>query len=206
MGTEELDKFQQEIAAGMTRAFDDPATDVEDLDLDAARLVIFSDHHKGARDGADDFRHCERAYHAALGYYLERGHRLIALGDVEELWENTPDEVLKAYPATLELEGEFHKEGRYERFWGNHDDEWRHPGSVAKRLDRFYPGIRIRERHVERGHRHVRSLEDAVRQGLGVGLVEERAVREQVGCGRGRSPCRRAAVVDVAWVLSQGSR
>jgi hypothetical protein len=145
VATEELDSFQREIAAGMTRAFDDPATEVEDLDIDTGRLVIFSDHHKGARDGADDFRHCERAYHAALGYYLEQGHRLVALGDAEELWENTPDEVLKAYSGTLELEGEFHREGRYERFWGNHDDEWRHPDSVTKRLDPFYPGIRVRE-------------------------------------------------------------
>jgi FAD/FMN-containing dehydrogenase len=32
------------------------------------------------RDGADDFWRCERAYHAALGHYLETGHDLYLLG------------------------------------------------------------------------------------------------------------------------------
>lgn len=145
MATEADAKFDREIAAGMTRAFDDKATEEQELDLDTARLVVFSDLHKGGRDSADDFRRSERAYQAALGYYLEQGHRLFVLGDVEELWKYSPDEVIKAYPQSLELEGEFHMKGRYERFWGNHDDLWGHPDAVAKRLARFYPGLRVRE-------------------------------------------------------------
>jgi hypothetical protein len=141
----ELDSYQRDIAAGIDRAFEDPATEELELDGDEARLIIFSDHHKGSRDGADDFWRCERAYHAALGYYLEAGHRLFVLGDVEELWENSPDSVLDAYSATLALEGEFHRRGRYERFWGNHDDLWSHPDAVGKRLDPFFPGIGVRE-------------------------------------------------------------
>jgi hypothetical protein len=140
-----LDDFQRQIAAGMTRAFDDPATDEHELDLRSARLVVFSDLHKGARDGADDFRRSERAYLAALGYYLEQGHTLITLGDVEELWKYKPDEVIQAYAQTLELEREFHSRGRYLRFWGNHDDLWRHSRAVSKRLDRLYPEIKVRE-------------------------------------------------------------
>jgi UDP-2,3-diacylglucosamine pyrophosphatase LpxH len=142
---EQLDAFQRQIAAGMTRAFDDPATEEQELDLESARLIIFSDLHKGSRDSADDFRRSERAYRAALGYYLEEGHTLITLGDVEELWKYTPDEVIKAYSQSLELEGEFHGQGRYLRFWGNHDDLWRHPDAVATRLGRFYPGLKVRE-------------------------------------------------------------
>jgi UDP-2,3-diacylglucosamine pyrophosphatase LpxH len=138
-------KFEREIAAGMTRAFDDKATEQQELDLDTARLVVFSDLHKGDRDAADDFRRSERAYLAALGFYLEEGHRLFTLGDVEELWKYSPDEVIKAYPQSLELEGEFHKQGRYERFWGNHDDLWGHADAVAKRLGRFYPELQVRE-------------------------------------------------------------
>src|SRR5919199_3123713 len=53
------------------------------------RVVIFSDRNKGARDGADDFQRCERAYNAALVYYHYLGWHLVELGDVEELWENT---------------------------------------------------------------------------------------------------------------------
>src|SRR5207244_12139402 len=100
------------------------------LDLDSARLIVFSDLHKGSRDGADDFRRSERAYQAALGYYLEQGHTLMTLGDVEELWKYKPAEVLHAYRQSLQLEAEFHHRERYMRFWGNHDDLWRHPGAV----------------------------------------------------------------------------
>lgn len=104
------------------------------LDLKSAKFIIFSDHHKGNRDGADDFRICEGAYNAALAYYHRLGYTLVALGDVEELWEERPETVLKAYPHTLALEGNFHREGRYLRVWGNHDDDWSHPDLVDKLL------------------------------------------------------------------------
>jgi hypothetical protein len=103
--------------------------------------VIFSDHHKGRRDGADDFWICERAYNAALGYYLERGHELFVLGDAEELWENDPKPVLEKYWRTLELEGEFHAHGRYTRFFGNHDLEWRRPDHVANCLQPLFDDV-----------------------------------------------------------------
>jgi hypothetical protein len=67
------------------------------------------------------------------------------LGDVEELWENSPEEPLKAYAQVLELEGEFHRDGRYERFWGNHDDQWRYPEEVKKRLWPYIPEVTVRE-------------------------------------------------------------
>jgi hypothetical protein len=104
------------------------------LDIHRSKLVIFSDHHKGSRDGADDFRRCERAYNAAVAYYYRLGYTLVVLGDVEELWEEWPQNVLKAYPHTLELEGKFHQDGRYLRFWGNHDDAWSHPDLVEQWL------------------------------------------------------------------------
>ena len=55
------------------------------MDLSSARYIIFSDLHRGARNGADDFLRAERAYNAALSYYLRMGHTLVVLGDVEEL-------------------------------------------------------------------------------------------------------------------------
>jgi UDP-2,3-diacylglucosamine pyrophosphatase LpxH len=145
IAAEKLDSYQRSIAKGLSKAFDEEATEEHELDLDTVKLVVFSDHHKGARDGADDFRLCERAYTAALGYYLEEGHRLYVLGDVEELWENSPEEPLKAYAEVLELEGEFHRQGRYERFWGNHDDHWGRSAEVEKSLWRFFPELELRE-------------------------------------------------------------
>jgi hypothetical protein len=98
------------------------------------RYIIFSDQHRGTRDRADDFRYSERAYNAALAYYYTMGHTLVALGDVEEFWKQFPGPVIRAYEHSLGLEARFHKDGRYLRIWGNHDDEWQHQGMVRKHL------------------------------------------------------------------------
>lgn len=116
------------------------------LDIRSAKLVIFSDHHKGRRDGADDFRLCERAYNAALAYYDRLQYLLIVMGDVEELWEDWPETVLKAYPHTLALEGKFQRDGRYLRFWGNHDDAWSHPDLVEQWLVPALGGLPLKVR------------------------------------------------------------
>jgi UDP-2,3-diacylglucosamine pyrophosphatase LpxH len=133
------------IARALDRAFDAEETEEIEVGVDAARLIIFSDHHRGGRDGADDFWRCERAYHAALGHYLEAGHDLYLLGDVEELWEERPETALGAYERTLALEAEFHRQGRYQRFWGNHDDQWRFPDQVEKHLHPRFPALAVRE-------------------------------------------------------------
>src|SRR4051794_17636309 len=139
------ERYQRDISAGLDRVYRDEGTEEQVIDMRTARLIVFSDMHKGIRDGADDFLRCERAYAAALGSYLESGYRLVVLGDAEEIWENRPDGVLAAYEEVLRLEAEFHRAGRYQRFWGNHDDEWRYAGQVRKRLGRFFPGLLVRE-------------------------------------------------------------
>ena len=117
------------------------------LDIRSGKFIIFSDQHKGNRDGADDFLVCERAYNAALAYYDRLGYTLAVLGDVEELWEEWPETVLAAYPYTLNLEGKFHRDGRYLRFWGNHDDAWSHPDLVERLLSPALGGspLKVRE-------------------------------------------------------------
>jgi hypothetical protein len=76
-----------------------------------SRLEAVEESHPGSRDGADDFRRCQRAYNAALVYYHFLGWRLVELGDVEELWENTFTEVASSYPQTLRLAADFHADG-----------------------------------------------------------------------------------------------
>jgi len=139
------DEYQKSIAQGLSKAFDDDDTQEERVELQEARIAVLSDQHKGSRDGADDFRGCERAYAAALAYYLEEDFRLFALGDVEELWECSANEVTRAYKDVLELEGQFHTDGRYERFFGNHDLQWSDPQEVSKHLHPFFPGLRVRQ-------------------------------------------------------------
>jgi hypothetical protein len=116
------------------------------FDVRRDKLVIFSDHHKGNRDGADDFLVCEQAYNAALAYYDRLGYTLVVLGDVEELWEEWPQTVFKAYPHTLELEAVFHRAERYLRFWGNHDDAWSHKDMVEKLLKPVFGGLPLQVR------------------------------------------------------------
>src|SRR5689334_14111655 len=123
------------LDAALNRALEQEQAEGELIfDIHKGKIVIFSDHHKGSRDGADDFRVCEPAYNAALAYYDRLRYTLIVLGDVEELWEEWPETTLKAYPHTLQLEGKFHGAGRYVRFWGNHDDAWSHSDLVEKWL------------------------------------------------------------------------
>ena len=135
----DIAKFQRVISAALDAAFrqaleQERTEGKQVLDIRDGKFVIFSDHHKGSRDGADDFLVCERAYNAALAYYDRLQYTLAVLGDVEELWEEWPETVLKAYPHTLELEGKFHRDGRYLSFWGNHDDAWSHPDLVEQWL------------------------------------------------------------------------
>ena len=120
---------------------------VTSIDVASARYVIFSDLHKGARNGADDFQIAEQTYNAALAYYFEMGHTLVCLGDVEELWEEQAGSALKAYEHTIALEAQFHQQGRYWRFWGNHDDDWRYTDAVQKHLVPRYGGqpLKVRE-------------------------------------------------------------
>ena len=53
---------------------------------------------------------------------------------------NAPQRVLDAYKDTFALEAQFHKDGRYLRVWGNHDDAWQYEDSVARYLRPLYGG------------------------------------------------------------------
>jgi len=110
------------------------------LDGRTDRLAILSDMHRGKRDRADDFLPCVEAYLAALGRYDAEGYRLVLLGDVEELWKNSPRDVVSAYPQVYDREASIHGSGRLLRLWGNHDEEWASPHLVASELQETYGG------------------------------------------------------------------
>jgi UDP-2,3-diacylglucosamine pyrophosphatase LpxH len=136
------EKYDQAIAKGLDRAFD--GADQDEIQLPELKVVIFSDLHRGSRDGADDFERGEPAYCSALGYYLERGFQLWLLGDVEELWENDIDEVLPKYQSALKLERDFALGPGLRRFWGNHDLDWKNE-KRAKELAPYLEGVEVRE-------------------------------------------------------------
>jgi UDP-2,3-diacylglucosamine pyrophosphatase LpxH len=137
--------YQQHVWQALDAAYRRAADRAQEFAVGEDRLVLFSDHHKGVRDGADDFSAAQSPYHAALGYYYEKGFALGILGDAEELWEDEPAPVLEKYRTTLQLEKTYHDEHRYWRVWGNHDDDWRFESLVDRHLRPHFSGIQVHE-------------------------------------------------------------
>lgn len=108
------------------------------------RYVIFSDHHKGAGDRADDFRNCKQTYLKALEAYNQRGFTLIVLGDVEELLENPIRPVISTYSDVFVSEKSFYPD-RYIRLVGNHDIAWAMLANLRKYLGDYFPDIQCYE-------------------------------------------------------------
>ena len=90
----------------------------------AGKFIIFSDQHKGNRNGADDFKRAETNYLEALNYYSSNDFCFINLGDSEELWENSIWKVKKNNKATFEAEKKFLAHNNYVKIFGNHDLYW----------------------------------------------------------------------------------
>jgi predicted phosphodiesterase len=108
------------------------------FDIHTGRFIIFSDQHKGQRDGADDFTLCEPNYLAALDYYYQNGYHYIALGDCEELWENLWPSVRKAQGPTFEKEKQFLPKNAFIKIFGNHDLFWENDPFAPMLLKEVY--------------------------------------------------------------------
>jgi predicted phosphodiesterase len=103
-----------------------------------SHFVIFSDLHKGARNGADDFMVCEQTYLQALDYYDRENYTYICLGDSEELWENNLFAVRAAYKDVFEKEKLFVQRNRFIKVFGNHDLFWDQDPFAAMQLKSIY--------------------------------------------------------------------
>ena len=88
------------------------------------KFIIFSDQHKGRRNGADDFNEAESNYLAALDHYNLNNFCFINLGDCEELWENNIWQVKKHNKEEFEAEKKFIAQNNYVKIYGNHDLYW----------------------------------------------------------------------------------
>lgn len=94
------------------------------FEASSGKFIIFSDQHKGRRNGADDFAIAEKNYLSALHYYNINHFHLISLGDSEELWENTLLQVRKHNKETFAAESTFLKRNAFTKIFGNHDLDW----------------------------------------------------------------------------------
>lgn len=102
------------------------------------RFIIFSDQHKGAKNGSDDFMNAEPNYLAALAYYHQQNFHFISLGDSEELWENTLWPVKAKNKITTEAEKKFLAVNRFTKVFGNHDVFWNNDPFAGLQLLSMY--------------------------------------------------------------------
>jgi predicted phosphodiesterase len=102
------------------------------------KFIILSDQHKGAKNGADDFAFCEKNYLQALDYYNNNNYFYIALGDCEELWENTVAAVKKNNVPSFEKEKLFLQRKAFLKIFGNHDLDWDNSPFASTELEKMY--------------------------------------------------------------------
>lgn len=112
-----------------------------------AKLIFFSDLHKGDNSYADDFRNNIEVYSHAMKQYFSQGFTYIELGDGIELWENKSFKpIFDTYQPVFKLLQEFHKKKRLFLLWGNHDMEFRDPKKVEQVIRNFFPPKNITDK------------------------------------------------------------
>ncbi|MEO6583704.1 MAG: metallophosphoesterase [Ferruginibacter sp.] len=119
--------------------------------LSKESFIVFSDQHKGNRSWADDFAICETNYTAALKEYEAKNFNFINLGDSEELWKFTIQEIIPKNEGAFAAEAAFQPK-KYFKTFGNHDLLWKNKLDVELNLKNIfkmplpvYEGIVIRD-------------------------------------------------------------
>ncbi|MER3498276.1 MAG: metallophosphoesterase [Chitinophagaceae bacterium] len=107
-------------------------------DASTCKIIVFSDQHKGAKDGADDFMLCEANYIGALEYYNAQGFCFISLGDEEELWENRWWLVREKNLASYAAEKKFANRDAFIKLYGNHDLSWNTDPFTTVEMEKLY--------------------------------------------------------------------
>jgi predicted phosphodiesterase len=110
---------------------------VLECDIEKDSFIIFSDQHKGNRNASDDFASNEINYLAALEFYYQKKFTFINLGDSEELWKYTADNVIAKNGENLKAEAKFQELGKFYKTFGNHDLIWKNKLDV----DIYFKGI-----------------------------------------------------------------
>ena len=101
------------------------------------KFIIFSDQHKGNRDWADDFTNNEFNYLTALQFYKQQNFSFINLGDSEELWKYSLQEVLPKNEKAFAAEAAFQPHNYFKTF-GNHDVTWKNKLDVEIFLKKYF--------------------------------------------------------------------
>lgn len=110
------------------------------------KYAIISDLHMGNGGESDDFKENEKATVNALKYYRNNGYTLILLGDIEELWQFSADEVVSEYnDSVYKYMRDFGDKNIY-RVFGNHDIDWKTSDPIRKaQNNNVYEGIKLKD-------------------------------------------------------------
>jgi UDP-2,3-diacylglucosamine pyrophosphatase LpxH len=115
-------RLDQTLAAARRVRFDDDA-----------RLVFFSDCHRGDKGPGDVFAVNEDLFCHALSHYAREAFTYVEVGDGDELWRNHSfADVRRAHRRTYDLLHRFHRQGRLHMLLGNHDVQGRRARGVEK--------------------------------------------------------------------------
>ena len=104
----------------------------------SSQFIIFSDQHKGGKDGSDIFALAEVNYLAALKYYNDNKFSFINLGDGEELWGNSVEKVISNNVASFQAERNFSERNAFYKIFGNHDLYWDNDPLAGFNLEKIY--------------------------------------------------------------------
>ena len=136
-----LDKVMESLSKIYELSIDQPGKksgNMFSFDPVKQSVIIFSDQHKGGRNGADDFANCESVYIAALDYYNSKEFYYVNLGDSEELWENSIATVMKQNLNCFEKEKLFVDRNSYTKIIGNHDLFWSNDPFAQVQIKKMY--------------------------------------------------------------------
>ncbi len=98
------------------------------------KFILFSDCHRGDNTWADEFTDNQNLFLYALQHYYNKDFTYIEVGDGDELWENTFEDVRQAHHQVFRQMQDFHEKQRLYLIWGNHDMERRGKKTVKKTL------------------------------------------------------------------------
>lgn len=124
---------------------------------DHAKLIFFSDVHRGDNSWADEFARNQAIYSYALEYYYRNGFTYIEVGDGDELIKNIGYRSIRiAHGPVFQLLKKFFAGGRFHYIHGNHDIPYKIKENVKNALYKYYnlktnqveplfPGIDVHE-------------------------------------------------------------
>jgi len=106
-----------------------------------SKYILFSDCHRGDNSFADDFSHNRKIYQYALTQYLNNDFTYIELGDGDELWENSFDNIFRANKEIFMLLKKFHDDKRLHFIWGNHDMYYQKKKHIVKNFHYYFDRV-----------------------------------------------------------------